>query len=316
MNTEAALAQVRWPDGYRFAFSIFDDTDRSTLDNAPPIYALLRDLGMRTTKSVWPLPGTRAPSVVGGSTCGDPAYLAWVQQLQREGFEIGLHNVTFHSSTREEVRTGLERFAEFFGHPPRSLATHTDCRDGMYWGNARVSNSHRLLYDVLTRFRQRDFGGHVDGGPHFWGDLCQAQVDYVRNFTFPGLNTLKSCPWMPYFDPDRPWANAWFASSEGADCTRFNNALSEAAQDELVEEGGACIMYTHFGKGFCTDGAINRRFVELMTRLSARGGWFVPVSSLLDHIAATRGGVHPLARHERGRLERRWLAHKLAHGTS
>ena len=49
----------RWPDGKAFAFSVFDDTDLSTLENAPAVYRLLRDLGFRTTKSVWPLRGTR-----------------------------------------------------------------------------------------------------------------------------------------------------------------------------------------------------------------------------------------------------------------
>jgi hypothetical protein len=316
VNTTFDLERIAWPEGRRFAFSIFDDTDRSTLDNVPHVYALLRDLGFRTTKSVWPVQGTRDPSVVGGATCGDPAYLAWVQQLQREGFEIGLHNVTYHSSTREETRAGLARFAQLFGHAPRTLATHTDCREGMYWGNARVSGVNRVAYDLLTRFRQRDFGGHVAGDTHFWGDLCREQVDYVRNFTFPGLNTLTSCPWMPYFDPARPWVKAWFASSEGANCGIFNNTLTEAEQEKLEEEGGACIMYTHFGKGFHHDGAVDARFAELMTRLSRRGGWFVPASTLLDHIAKVRGGVHALTLRERGKLERRWLAHKLTHGTS
>ena len=34
-----------WPDGKRFAFTVFDDTDRATLDNVREVYALLADLG-------------------------------------------------------------------------------------------------------------------------------------------------------------------------------------------------------------------------------------------------------------------------------
>ena len=56
---------------------------------------------------------------------------------------------------------------------------------------------------------------------------------------------------MPYHDPDRPYVNAWFAASEGADVTAFNRCLSEEHQDRLEAEGGACIMYTHFASGFC-----------------------------------------------------------------
>ena len=67
---------------------------------------------------------------------------------------------------------------------------------------------------------------------------------------FPEINTLRACPIMPYHDPQRPFVNQWYASSEGANCASFNAMLTEAAQDRLEAEGGACIMYTHFGHGF------------------------------------------------------------------
>ncbi|MEQ9322961.1 MAG: hypothetical protein RIF41_27595, partial [Polyangiaceae bacterium] len=84
-----------WPDGKRFAFTVFDDTDRATLDNVREVYALLADLGMRTTKSVWPIKGSNEPTIP-GTTCEDDAYRAWTLELQRPGFEIGYHNATFH----------------------------------------------------------------------------------------------------------------------------------------------------------------------------------------------------------------------------
>jgi len=64
--------------------------------------------------------------------------------------------------------------------------------------------------------------------------------------------------------------------------------LSETNQDCLEEQGGTCIMYTHFGHGFVEDQRLNSRFADLMTRLSKRNGWFVPVSTLLDCVAAQR----------------------------
>jgi hypothetical protein len=311
------MQAIRWPDGKKFAFSVFDDTDASTVENAPRVYSLLRDLGFRTTKSVWPCAGLREPSVVGGSTCAEPDYLAWVKELQKEGFEIGLHNITYHSSTREETARGLERFVELFGHEPRAMATHTSCQEGLYWGSARVTGAHRVLYDVLNRGKQMGwFRGHIEGDRFFWGDLAQKRVQYLRNFTLPDMNTLKVCPWMPYYDPGRPWVRAWFASSEGARCKNYTDTISEAAQDRLEHEGGACIMYTHFGKGFYKDGALDSRFVTLMTRLSKKNGWFVPTSTLLDYIKQQRGGIHTLTKRERRRLERRWLIHKIQHGST
>ena len=38
----------------------------------------------------------------------------------------------------------------------------------------------------------------------------------------------------------------------------------------------------------------------------------VPVTTLLDHIAQQRGGVHEITDRERAALEWRWLAHKVA----
>jgi hypothetical protein len=89
-----ALTPVGWPEGKSFAFSIVDDTDGSTMENVPPVYALLADLGIFTTKSVWPLAG----DLRDGLACDDPRYRAWVQGLQEQGFEIALHNVSSRTS--------------------------------------------------------------------------------------------------------------------------------------------------------------------------------------------------------------------------
>jgi hypothetical protein len=86
---------------------------------------------------------------------------------------------------------------------------------------------------------------------------------------------------MPYHDPDRPFVRNWFASSEGPSVESFDRTLSEANQERLEIEGGACIMYTHFANGFYDNGCLDSRFVRLMQRLGSRPGWFVPVSTLL-----------------------------------
>ena len=74
-------------------------------------------------------------------------------------------------------------------------------------------------------------------------------------------------------------------------------------------------MYTHFGKGFVENGQVTPRFRELMTRIARKGGWFVPVSELLDYIRAQRGEL-TLSPAARRRLEWAWLMQKLAGGTS
>lgn len=95
----------------------------------------------------------------------------------------------------------------------------------------------------------------------------------------------------------------------------FNKCISEAQQDRLEQEHGACIMYTHFAAGFLEHGKINGRFRILMERLSRKNGWFVPVHDLLEHLRRTNGD-RIISAPERRRLERRWLLEKMFRGTT
>jgi hypothetical protein len=217
---------------------------------------------------------------------------------------------------RPETRAGLDRFESLFGHAPYSASNHFVCRENMYWGDGRVSSFYALLYNLLTRFRQHNqFRGHLPGDAHFWGDLCQAKIGYLRNFVFGEINTLDACPRMPYHDPLRPFVPLWFASSEGAAVSSFVRCISEENQDRLEAEGGACIMYTHFANGFIRDGALDSRFRRLMERLSAKSGWFVPVHVLLDFLKQQQDSPR-ISPRERSRLERKWLLHKMKVGAT
>jgi len=306
---------VDWPDGKDFAFTVFDDTDRSTSENVGEVYSFLNEHGFRTTKSVWPIRGKENPQVI-GFTCEDEHYLNWLRDLKHLGFEIGYHMATFESSVREQTIRGVERFAELFGHYPKSMANHASCLENIHWGSYRLTGLNRFLYNVLTRNRRnKKYRGHIEGDSHFWGDICKKKIKYVRNFTFPEINTLKMCPMMPYHDPDRPYVNYWFASSIGSSVKYFNECISENNQDRLEKEGGACIMYCHFAFGFYEDGRINSRFKYLMERVSKKNGWFVPVSTLLDYLLK-HNGHYTITDKERAQLERKWLLHKVLIGTA
>jgi hypothetical protein len=302
--------KIEWPGGRDFAFTIFDDTDLATIDNVGRVYSLLEDLNLRTTKSVWPCRGSGTPSF-GGPTCEDPEYLQWVRSLQAAGFEIGYHNATYHTSLREQTIEGLERFRELFGHYPASMANHASNAESIYWGDSRLDGIYTSIYNLLLLNRHRKvFRGHVEGDPLFWGDYCKQAVKYVRSFVFNDINTLKACPYMPYHDPDRPWVNHWFASSEGPAVQSFNTCVSEKNQDCLEEEGGACVMYVHLASGFQDGATVDPRFAQLMKRLSRKNGWFVPVSTLLDFLLQTKA-QHIISPEQRARLQRKWLLDKL-----
>ncbi len=111
---------------------------------------------------------------------------------------------------------------------------------------------------------------------------------------------------MPYYDPERPFVKNWFAATDGANGDRFVEEICEANQDRLEEEGGACIMYTHFGSRFINDGRIHPLFQQRLERLSKKNGWFVPVTTLLDYLMKVKG-EHILSDHERTILELSWL---------
>jgi hypothetical protein len=309
------ISPIHWPDGKRFAFTVFDDTDSATLENVRNVYALLGDLGFRTTKSCWVVHGDPKLGKFPGDTCDRPEYLQWLLELQAKGFEIGWHGPTWHGLPRAETIAALDRFAQLFGHNPITAANHTGSPVGLYWAESRLSGILSGLYRMITLGRNEGlYRGHIPGDDSFWGDICKERITYYRNFVFQDINTLKACPFMPYYDPDRPLVNYWFASSNGRDVQTFNRCLAEKNQDRLEEEGGLCIMYAHFAYGFADGGCVNPTFQSLMRRLAAKGGWYVPVNVVLDLLRDAHGR-HVITSAERGHLERKWFCEKIRVGT-
>jgi hypothetical protein len=264
---------------------------------------------MRTTKSVWPLTSVR-DGWHGGSSLQDSEYLKFIISLKELGFEIALHNVRNHDSTREMIRHGLEEFRKLIGYYPRVHTNHSRNRDNIYWGVARF-NRLRQVYRAGAALGDKNvFEGHDPTTRYFWGDLCQEKVDYVRNFVFHEINLDHVNPTLPYHDPKRPFVKHWFSSCEGGDVNSFCETICEANQDRLKAEGGVCIMYTHFACGFVKGGTVNRRTEQLLRRLSGRNGWFVPVSTLLDFLRSEEQAT-AIPTTELASMERRWAYDKL-----
>jgi len=306
-----------WPGGRRFAFTVVDDTDCSTLQNVKPVYDLLTNLGIYTTKTVWPLNPIEKP-LLGGSTLEDSDYRDWVLRLQDAGVEIASHGTTDHPSLRERTLQGLTYYHQVIGTYPKVYIVHVGQQEGMYWGEDRLSGSARWLYKLIHRLKGRDraYYGHVESSPYFWGDVCRERITYVRNLVFSEINTLKMDPAMPYHNPRRPYVRYWFSASDGANVESFCRLLSESNQDRLLESGGACIVYTHFASGFTENGRLHAEFKRLMERLAGLPGWFVPVSTLLDHLRSRPGWIEQVDPRYLARLEWRWLLEKLRKGTS
>lgn len=297
-----------YPANKTFAFTIIDDTDGATLENIKPIYDYLSAIKLKTTKTIW----IYEPDEVvtderhKGDTVEHKDYLAYLKQLQQDGFEIALHNVSSQSNKRAKIIDGIEKFSQLFDHYPDINVSHEKNKENLYFDDyldegLKLKPFHSKFflaaYNRLTRVRQRakkqsprakQFFGEQQDSDYFWGDICREKIRYVRSYAFfQDINTLKVNPNIPYHDPSRPYVNRWFDSSNGQDCATFNQMLSEQNIEKLKKEGGCCILYTHFGKGFVNhangsyelNGATK---LQLKAIASDDAGWFAPVSTLLD----------------------------------
>jgi hypothetical protein len=307
------MKRLAFPHGRRFAFTIMDDTDVATVANVGPIYRLLGDLGMRTTKTVWPVHCPEGSKNFSSSaTLEDPEYLEFVLDLERAGFEVAYHGATMESSPRERTVLAITRFLGLFKAPPRVYANHAQNRESLYWGIDRIDSAIlRFLYLWLAGLARDQYQGHRPGSPWWWGDVASTHISYIRNLTFDEIDMRRVNPTMPYRDARRGLVPWWFSASDAENVTAFNWLLRVENQNRLEREGGICIVATHLGKGFVANGAVVPATERLLRRLAGRPGWFVPVGTLLDWLIE-QGAAGPLPPSEWRRMQWKWFADLVA----
>ncbi len=295
-----------YPNGAEFAFTILDDTDDTTLLNGPPVYEVLRDHGLRTTKTVWTFDSSEEDRGMyhAGATLSTPAYLEWAQKLEREGFEIAFHNASLASSKRETTLRALDELSKKFMRPIRVHCNHGQNRENLFWGASRYQS---LPLNLLARLRTREWGeplfeGEVAGSPFFWADIANERIAYIRSMAFGRLNCEQIPPHRPYRDEAKMAKPIFFNTADAPDCGAFNRLVNPSSVDDLRRDGGWAIVSTHLGKGFCTQGKVDQGFVDTIGYLSTLPGWFVPASELLDFLVE-RDGCAPLGSMERLRME-------------
>ncbi len=302
-----------------FSFTIVDDTDGATLDNVKPIYDLLASLNMRVTKTVWSLRCQEANNpYVMSATLQDKDYAAWVKSLQDDGFEIAFHGASAGSNIRARTIEGLEQFEKVLARLPSTHINHSRNMDNIYWATARFNSPLlRAIVGLNQKLKQWHYEGENPDSPYFWGDICQQTIRYSRNLTFiQQIDLTEVNPSLPYSDPYRPYVPRWFSSCDGGTPERFIALLSYENISKLVEQGGVCIVYAHFGMGFVQDGKVLPAVEKILRDIAALpGGQFLPVNELLDSRSPDAAPV--LSNKERRRMERIWLWEKLrSRGTS
>ncbi len=311
-----AYKHIDFPDGKKFAFSIVDDTDGATVENIKPVYDYMHELGIRCTKTVWVLHSNDLSHWPNrGASVEDSQYLAFVLELQSQGFEIALHGARGGHSKRDEIIASLETFKKLFGQYPRIHINHSQNRDNLYWGDAKLSIPPFRWTYRLFRGNTSSYG-HDPDSEYFWGDIAKAHISYCVNFSFHDINVFRINPLIPYYDKSKPYVNYWFHSSDGGYAGSFNELISKENVDRLQREGGVCFVYTHLASGFFKDGRLDPVFKERLKYLASLDGWFAPASEVLDHIRRNREGSDEITFRQRAYIELRWLYEKFLYGST
>lgn len=303
---------MHFPFGKDFIFTIFDDTDVATLDYIRPIYDYLSELGIYTTKTVWPLSYDGPSDFKGSHTLQNHGYAQYILELKSRGFEIGFHGPSMVTMDRFHTKLSFDIFHQVLSSYPRIYAAHSSNRENLYWGASRFSTPvFRLLYSVITRTDRTYYQGHVENTPYFWGDLALLYIDYMRSFTYKEINLFNISKSITYQKAQSKWVKNWFITGDADNVEEFNQLLSVNNQYRLEQEHGVCIISTHLGKGFLKrNGILNENTRILLKEMSKRNGWFVPVSVVLDFIRSKQHLEIDNCPLHLFRLEMKWL---LAH---
>lgn len=284
-----------YPNGLDFAYSITDDPDYHTVEVIQPVYELFAELGLRTTVLVWTNEAKHSngyPEQDGdyyfGETCQNPVYLKYIHSLQSRGFEIGLHTVSHGNDYREETIEGYETFKQLFGAYPKMNIMHYHNLENVYWGNNIFPSG--LPHKLMRFVAKTPYAGENPDSPYFWGDILKEKTKYVRMWGSSDINTLRFNPSMPYKVSEKPYVNYYFSFSNGSNGPIFEKLMLKKNVDRLVKQRGISIVYAHLAAEFTekdTAGNVVLRplFEKQMRYLaSQKGGWFVPVSDILDRL--------------------------------
>ena len=300
-----SMRRIVWPNSKKFAFTIIDDTDNAVLSQIKPIYDLLLENNIFTTKTTWVF---NSRNKYYGDTLENEKYKQYLLYLSSRGFEIALHNVGSGNFNRKEILNGLSVFESVFGSPPKIQINHSNNADNIYWGRERFYGFIKRFYG--TKRSSIESFGSKKGSDCFWGDYVKKNILFIRNRTFNGINTLKYDKALVHNELGKEeFSNLWFSSSDGMDCKLFKKLLTKKNIDKLEKEGGCCILYTHFAYGFLNkEGDVDKEVLDIIKYLSTKQAWFAPASEILDYVYKDNleSGIEINKRYLK-QLDRKWF---------
>ncbi len=295
-----------FPDGKSFAFTVLDDTDDTTLRTGKPVYDYLFEKGIICTKTVWALspPPGGAGAYAAGSTLQDIKYRSWVKELAEKGYEIAFHNASMVSSKREDTLKAILLIEDLIGIKLRLHCNHGQNKENLFWGDKRYDSGFiRWFVRQLNPKSTGQYVGDDEQSDYFWLDFASQYFDYMRSFTYQSLLYAEKNIGAPYKKENQRWNGCFFATADAPTVYDFNRLVNERDIDKLAKRNGYAIVSTHFGKGFYSDGVLNKKFKRVVDVLVDKGGWFVPVSALLDYIRIREGGCRKLSKWDLRKIE-------------
>jgi hypothetical protein len=277
------LEKIKFPEKKLFAFTIIDDTDDAYFENIKPIYDILFENRLRTTKTVWVYP-PRDINESKGDCLNRNEYLNFIKDIHSKGYEIGLHNVGSGDYKRNEIIEGLNEFHLKLGFYPKLHVNHSYNKDNIYSGSKRFSFPLNYLVKILYK-EYDNFSGEDPASDYFWGDYHKKYIQFSRNYEIDNINTYKKLPYMPYREKlYNEYSNFWFGSTFASNQWMFNKIITKLNIDKLENEGGICILYTHLGY-YMQKGKIDPGFIRMIEYIgNKKNGWFVPVSNILEFL--------------------------------
>lgn len=298
--------KITYPNGAKFAFTILDDTDDTTVENGRPVYELFKEAAMRTTKTVWAFDSKseNREAYLVGDTLQSAEYLEWVHELSRDGFEIAFHNASMGSSRREDTIKALDFIEKEFGRSLRLHCNHGQNRENLYWGADRYSSCilNKAMHNLSKNSAFPSFEGHQPESPYYWADIASERLSYMRAFSYRQLNGMQIVPGKPFKDPLKANTPLLFNTAEAPHVHAFNKLVNPGSLEKLCKQGGWAIVTTHIGKGFYANNKLNTEFKQTIKYLSEQPGWFVTASELLDYIRMKKG-IDVISPMQRFRME-------------
>ena len=142
-------SKILWPDNKKFAFTIFDDTDRANLENIKIVYDFLNKLGFKTTKSIW-IGGNESENLEEGSI---NAFDDLISSGNVEAIKLAAYGLKaqYENVNGYEGRT-------FQGKPPRSsgdvFRSQAEVVEAM--GDPKYDRDPAYRQDILEKLDRSD----------------------------------------------------------------------------------------------------------------------------------------------------------------